>query len=381
MAVVVNRFVQHERVGGVEKCFGDYLQCIAKLKAVKTNHPLWQDQEEPRSILQDQAEKRLLNVYYEAGNAPIRKFMGESSSGGGGGYLVPTEYAYGLMHDVAEDAIFWKRSYVQRMTSKMLELSLPDPTKSIGTSQVTNFLGGIQMKWQLPPEQTANETEPSFRDVELVAWGLSGVAYSSNELVQDYAGLDDFLRRIFVRSVAWFTDQAFLQGQGPPGAPLGVLNAPGTILNARQTAGTVTQQDLAVMMQQLLPASWVRAVWCISPGAMNKIMNLTGLGGILYFIPGEDGSVGMLFGRPMYITEKLPEVGTTGDVTLLDPSMYIVGHRDLLIDYSDQDPAAFPYNKSAWRIIWRGDGTPALESSMTLANQSSTKVAPMVCLQ
>lgn len=362
------------------RCFGDFGQCIAKVLNARPHHPMWNGSEDAPSIQRDRAEKRLLEVYWRDKNAPIRKYMGEST-GAGGGYLVPPEYAWGLMRDVAEEAIFWKRAYVQRMASQTVELSLPDPTTSAGVQQVTNLIGSIRMKWMQQPEAAANETEPKFRSVELQSYMLSGIAYSSNELIQDYQGLDDFLRNTYTRAVEWYTDQAFFQGVGPPGSPLGIVNAPGTIQQARATASTVAQTDLANMMQQLLPASWSRAIWAVSSTALQNIMNLTGLGGILYFIPGEDGSIGMLFGCPIYVTEKLPALGTTGDVCLFDPALYVIGHRDLLIDYSDQGPDVFPQNQAAWRTTWRGDGTPALQSSVTLANQSSTKASPYVVLK
>lgn len=376
-----NPFGVGEIVGGREKSFGDWAQCLVKTITGNPDNPVWRDADRPISELRDLAEKRLMGLYYNEPKTPlIRKYMTEDT-GAGGGYTVPYEYEWGLMRDVAEDAIWWRIAYVQRMNSRTMELPLPDPTKNLSANMNSNLFGGIQMKWQGLPQIAANETEPSFRSVELVANMLSGICYSSNELVQDYQGLDDFLRRIFVRSVGWWTDQAFFQGPIGSGSPLGIVNAPGTILVARNAANAVAQADVSNMMKQLLPSSWTRAVWAVSPTAMAQIMNFAGLGGILYFIPGEDGSVGILYGRPMYVTEKLPDLGTTGDVCLFDASMYVVGHRDLLLDYSDQDPASFTQNKCAWRIAWRGDGTPVLQSSVTVANQSATKASPHVVLQ
>ena len=381
----IARFHEPEYVGGQEKCLGDFAQCIAKVAGGREDTPLWADRTDAVSVLRDQARSRLEKVYWGGATIKQKTVLGEGH-GFVGGYTVPPDYSWGLMHTIEENAIWWKRAHVQRMASRTCELSLPDPTKTTGVSQQTNLLGGIVMTWGQPTHGSLTETEPVFRVVELVAQILQGVCYSTNQLVQDYLGLDDFLRRSFTRSVEWYTDQAFFFGNGAgspgtAGSPLGIVNAPGTIKQGRQTPGTVTQQDVANMQEQLLPSSWARAIWCFSPTALQPLMNLAGgIPGILYFIPGDDGSIGMLYGRPLYTTEKLPDVGNTGDVCLLDPELYVVGHRDLLIDYSDQDPTSFVQNKSAWRIVWRGDGTPQLQSSLTLANRSNTKASPFVVL-
>ena len=369
---------------GEEKSFGEFLHCVAKSRSYRLCEALCGDQSP--GMVREKAVKRVLGVYKsgwgvnKAGPTSLSELTLAT-----GGATVPLEYAYGLMQDVAEDSIFWPRAFVQPMGSRTLMMSLPDPTVSVGQVGVSNFFAGMVMKFNQTQAPGIQETEPQFRNVELTANELDGYLIASNQIVQDYPGLDAFVRNFTTRAVAWFTDQEFFTGGVLPAAgPQGILECPGTLIVARQTGGAVTQTDLSNMYQRLLPQSKKRAIWCMSPGAMQNIANFTGLGGILYYIPGEDGSQGLLYGRPFYETEKLPDIGingpTGGCVVLFDPALYVIGHRGLFIDYSDQWPAAFLQNQAAFRVVWRGDGLPVLSNTMTLANQSNTKVAAYVKL-
>lgn len=347
-----------------DKSFDDYLHCIRKARSGRGN---------------EQAHRRLQNTYksqYVIEKAP----MGETS-GAVGGYLVPYQYEQPIMRDVAEDSIFWPRALVVPMTSSTLQLPMPNPSTSQGISQASNIFGGMIMRWG-QQNTTLTQNEPVFQLNELVANNLQCYTVASNQMVQDSPNLDGFLRKLFARAVAWGTDQCFLMGPNAPGTidqPLGIVNAPGTLAVTRTTASTVVQADLANMYQRLLPGSIKHAIWALSPGAFNKISQLF-MPGIQIVVPGDDGSAGLLFGRPFYITEKLPDVGVLGDVCLFDPTLYVIGHRGLYIDFSDQDPNVWTKNQSSWRVIWRGDGQPTLQQTVTLANQSSVKAAGYVTL-
>lgn len=401
-----------EIVGNAEKSFGEWLHCVCKARSqklcefyanmgsgddIKPIHKVYKGK--GPGTIREEAINRIAGLYKSGWG--VEKVASPSLSEltvATGGALVPYEYAYGLMQDVAEDSIFWPRAFVQPMSSRTLMMPLPDPTvtapnKAPGpgsastpsaASGITNLFAGMVMNFNQAQAPGISETEPAFRQVELCANEMDGYLIASNQLVQDYPGLDAFVRNFTTRAVAWFTDQAFFTGEFDSVGPQGILQTPGTLVVARMTAGVVTQNDLANMYQRLLPQSKKRAVWAISPGAMNFIANLTGLGGILYYIPGEDGSQGLLYGRPFYETEKLPDVGTQGPtggcVVLFDPALYVIGHRGLFIDYSDQWPAAFLQNQAAFRVVWRGDGLPVLPKPMTLANQSTTQVAAYVKL-
>jgi HK97 family phage major capsid protein len=89
-------------------------------------------------------------------------------------------------------------------------------------------------------------------------------------------------------------------------------------------------------------------------------------------------SIGWLAGFPVLVSEKLPALGTSGCVMLCDFSKYLLGTRqELQIDVSPH--VNFLKNQMTWRVVWRGDGQPWLNNSITLAD-GTYKVSPFLYL-
>src|SRR5207249_2573673 len=135
------------------------------------------------------------------------------------------------------------------------------------------FFGGVIANWT-SEAQTRTETEPTFKMMELKAQELSGYSVSSNILLQDAAfGLEKFLMVLFGKAVGWYEEYAFLQGNGV-GKPLGVLNAPAAKSVTRNTPGHFYFPDVAAMLAGLLPASYNRSRWFVSPTAVQDLLQL-----------------------------------------------------------------------------------------------------------
>lgn len=47
------------------------------------------------------------------------------------------------------------------------------------------------------------------------------------------------------------------------------------------------------------------AKWVVGKDVPPLLFQLPGMGGLYYAIPGEDGSVGLLYGRPMFVDETI----------------------------------------------------------------------------
>jgi HK97 family phage major capsid protein len=78
---------------------------------------------------------------------------------------------------------------------------------------------------------------------------------------------------LFGRAVGWYEEYAFLQGNGV-GKPQGVLNAPASLFTTRVTTGHFSFGDVANMLANLLPASYNRAVWYVSPTVVSDLLQL-----------------------------------------------------------------------------------------------------------
>ena len=85
-----------------------------------------------------------------------------------------------------------------------------------------------------------------------------------------------------------------------------------------------------------------------------------------------------LLGRPVFPTEKVPALGTKGDLMLLDPSFYVVGDR-MQIEIAASEHVNFLKNQMTWRVVERVDGQPWLDKPVTLQD-GVTQVSPFVVL-
>jgi HK97 family phage major capsid protein len=311
---------------------------------------------------------------------PWQKAALGESSGATGGYVVPPDFYNQLLTIAAEDNVFRQKAFVMPMASATLQFPFLDITtaQSAGNSP---FFGGVIANWT-QEAQTRTETEPAFKMMELKAQELSGYSVSSNILLQDAAfGLEKFLMVLFGKAVAWYEEYAFLQGNGV-GKPLGVLNAPAAIAVNRNTASHFYFADVAAMLASLLPASYNRACWFISPTVVQDLIQLKDGANRAIFLSIDQGitkpPVWKLLNLPVTITEKVPALGTKGDVMLIDPSLYVIGDR-MMLEVTASEHVNFLKNQMTWRFVQRVDGRPWLDNSITLQD-TTTKVSPFVVL-
>ncbi|HJT75718.1 MAG TPA: phage major capsid protein [Gemmataceae bacterium] len=302
------------------------------------------------------------------------------SSGVTGGYVVPPDFYDRLLAIIAENNFIRPRAFVQPMASATLQFPYLDTT-TVQAAGVSPFFGGVQVYWT-EEAQTRTETEPQFKMMELKAHELSGYSVSSNVLLQDAAfGLEKFLFTLFGQAIAWFEEYAFLQGNGV-GKPVGMLNCPAVIKVNRNTGGAVKFADVAAMYSKLLPASMNRAIWVHSPTVIPQLLQLQDGANRSIFISIDQGATRRpnwaLLGLPTFCTEKLPALGTLGDLLLVDPQLYVIGDR-MQIEIAVSEHVNFLKNQMTWRIVERIDGQPWLEKPITLQD-GSTQVSPFVAL-
>jgi len=293
---------------------------------------------------------------------------------------VPPEFYQSLMTIMAEQTFIRPNAMVVPMGSATMLMPYLDIT-TVQSAGVSPFFGGIQMNWTAEA-QTRTETEPQFKQMELKAWELSGYTVSSNVLLQDsIIGLEKILMTLFATAIAWYEEYAFLQGSGV-GKPQGMLSCNAAISNTRQTANQITFNDVATMWSKLLPVSWNNAFWTCSPSVVPQLLQLRDGASRAIFISIDQGVVKKptwsLLGRPVYPTEKVPALGTKGDLMLLDPSFYVIGDR-MSIEIAASEHVNFLKNQMTWRVVERVDGQPWMDAAVTLQD-ASTQVSPFVVL-
>ena len=137
------------------------------------------------------------------------------------------------------------------------------------------------------------------------------------------------------------------------------------------------------MFARLHPNCWKNAIWIGSQTIIPQLLSMTmsiGTGGThinaIQQTPvlKEDSGRFFLLGKEVFFTEKVPALGNKGDLLLIDPSQYALGLRkDVLIEKS----SAVHWNsdKTAYRVILRGDGLGTWNDAVTPKNGDSLSFA------
>ena len=317
--------------GDPRRCFGDWCLAVAR---------------DDRGYLEKHYGSRFNEWRTKAA-------LGEAS-GVTGGYTVPPDFYQQLMQIMAEETVIRQRAFVLPMAGATMQIPFLD-VSTVQAAGVSPFFGGVQMYWTAEA-QTRTETEPQFKQMELKANELSGYSVSSNVLLQDSAiGLEKFLMTLFAKAIGWFEEYAFLQGNGV-GKPQGMLTANAAVAVTRAGGGLVQFADIAGMWSKLLPASWGKAVWMFSPSVVPQLLQLKDGANRAIFISIDSGATKTptwsLLGRPAFATEKVPALGTKGDLNLLDPSYYVVGDR-MEVEVAASEHVNFLKNQWALPLSFR----------------------------
>lgn len=390
--------------GDAGMTFGKALVYMAGIAAMGSDNKaalqLAQSQGMPSDYDFDKFEKQCgMTTVTKAAKTGVRGFNGEirktalaESSGQTGGYVLPPQFMAELLTIAAEEGFVEQMCKVIPMTTREVDWPMLDITtaQAVGT---TPYFGGVFFQWQ-PEAQTIAETEPAFRQSKWTAWDLVGYTVSSNQLLQDNGvGVDALLTQLFGAAVTWYSEYAYFNGLGAGSSmPLGILNSGATIQQTRTVPGHFTMRDAAAMLSHLQIRSWDTCCWVfhqsVIPDLIQMVDNTTH-NALVWLSPYGDAAKNMgpismklpqafLNGRPLYITEKLPSIGNTGDVLLADFSRYVVGNRmDTQIDVSPH--YKFQNNQLTWRVIARKDAKPWL--NQPIVDAQGWSLSPFICLR
>lgn len=300
------------------------------------------------------------------------------ATGVGGGYLIDIESYAQLMAVAAPLTVVRQRATIIRMRRRQVTIKLLDQTGA--TAGVPSFFGGIQIYWK---EEAAQKdiSDPKFRQSTLTAHKMIGYTEASDELLEDSeTSLADFLAGPlgFPGAIAWMEDYSFLRGSGV-GQPQGVVDAPATVAVSRTTGSVIKYDDLVNMEAAFMGTN---GVWVATQRAKASLMLMNGPSGNPLYLWGnaEKGIPDTLMGRPIEFVDKLPQVGTRGDIMLADFTYYLVGDRQATT-FEASNTYKFRTDETAFRAVHRVDGQPWLSAPITLTGiDGSTQVSPFVVI-
>jgi HK97 family phage major capsid protein len=206
----------------------------------------------PDTLLRDFMQQAWYRTPANDINQELRNALSERVPSGGG-FLIPEVLRSEVLQMVLEQSVVRKRARVVPMDS----LRVPFPTID-ETSHVSSVFGGIAAYWT---EEAAAMTvsTPAFGRTVLEAKKLTVYTEVPNELLADAAVLTDWMMSQLPAAMAWYEDNAFINGSGT-GQPQGFLNAPCAIVTGGGTsgaraggAGTAVQfSDIVAMYSRLV---------------------------------------------------------------------------------------------------------------------------------
>ncbi len=273
------------------------------------------------------------------------------------------------------------------------------PTTAGGITQSAVF-AGIQLYWK---GETAQRTSTdallnmiNFKINDLTAF----TSFSRDFVVDSYLAFDSAVTRMIGRAFGWMADYMGIQGTGL-GKPQGYLNSGSTLVVNRGASSKIYPADLTAMISKCSPMVWDSLCWITNittfpqlsilndgtnyvfqPNALiSQAMKLSamdksvgGRGAELMHRP-----MGDLLGFPVYFTEKVPVLGSTGDLSLVAPSQYGRARRSGM-EVAVSEHFFFDTDLVAYRMKERYDGKALWRAPYQQADGSNTQVSWAVIL-
>ena len=302
---------------------------------------------------------------------------------GDGGFLVQTDFSTELLRRIYEtNAVVSRvrRIPVSGNANGLKMNAIAESSRANGSRW-----GGILAYW-LSEAGTKTASAPKFRQIELSLKKLIGLAYCSDELLEDATALEAVIREGFNEEIGFRLQDAIINGTGA-GMPLGVMTSGALVTLTRNTASHVYAEDIIGMWSRLYAPSRPNSVWLINQDVEPELHKM-GLetktpiaGALVYMPPGglSQAPYGTLMGRPVIPIEVCQTMGTSGDIILADLSQYI------LIDKGGLQSASsihfkFTTDETAFRFVFRVDGQPWWSTALIPFKGSSNTLSPFVVL-
>lgn len=341
-------------------------------------------EQQKKSAFVGQAQKQSFGDFlvkartHDAGLREMTRKALAEGTGADGGYLVPEEFMAEVQRVQLEETVVRANgARVLNMNSNIMRI----PALNIASNASGSVFGGISANWTGEAE-TKTASAPKFKQVTLEAKKLVGYVESSDELNNDsIVSMGGLLQDLFTQTIAFEEDSAFLTGNGV-GKPLGIVNAPATVAVTRTTASKVGTVDLVAMLARFYRKGG-SPVWIINQSVLPEIYKLKDENSNYILLPGSNSNISgalptSIYGIPVIVTEKLPALGTSGDILLADMRYYLIGDRQrITIDESIH--VKFQTDEKSWRFVTRVDGQPWIDSAITPRAGGST-LSPFVKL-
>ncbi len=304
-------------------------------------------------------------------NAPTT--YGSEGTGADGGFAVPPD-----MRTEIKEKVFGEESLVSRtdqMECSGNQLVLPKDETTPWQSS-----GGLLAYWESEGSQLT-QSKPSLEEVTYKTNKLTALVPVTEELLEDAAGIDSYLRRKVPVKFDSKLQKAIVQGTGA-GEPLGILNSECLVsvgVDSSQTADTIIYTNVVNMFARMYAPCIPNAVWLCNQDILPQLMQMefpSSQNGTFpaWMPPGmlADAPNGSLMGRPLVPVQWAPTLGDKGDLMLCDLTQYLSVVKSGGIRSDVSMHLYFDYDMVAYRFVMRMTGAPWWRAAITPATSAST---------
>lgn len=317
------------------------------------------------------------------------------TTGADGGYLVPPDYAAGVIDLIQEQSILLPQA--RRVTiagNRLIEAYLVESKRDDGHRH-----GGVLAYWKGEAQQY-KASKPTFGERTTQLDKLTAICPVTEELLMDEPAIESTLDTKVAQEFAWKADAAIFNGSGSGSMPLGMVmpttNAALVTVDKEsgQAAGTVNVQNILKMWNRMPAQCRANAKWYINQDLELQLMQLmmgtdtvatsdsgvtVSFGGPLWLPAGAYGNEnGKLLGRDVIPLEQAAAVGAVGDIAFLDATQYLIVER-AGINKQTSMHMYFDTDEVAFKFSWRVGGRPDWMTAITGANSTIAR-SPYIAL-
>lgn len=289
----------------------------------------------------------------ELGDLDLKTLVGDdTSSTGRGDYLVPTEHMTQLLRTMGESQQFASRARrvpMSRRTADFPRLAQTDATDTrpfFSFAAITKIAEGAQKP----------EREPVFEQLTLTAIKYAAYVEAADELLSDdiTGSLAPVLVELLTGAIAYEYDRDTIRGSGNA-EPQGFIGSNAEYAVNRASSGAISTTDVFNMESRFFGDEG--GIYMFHPSVIPQLYALAASNVIAWQRDISSAAPGVLLGRPLIRTHKLPTLNAKGDLCLVDPSFYLVGDLQR-VTVMNSIHYAFRNDVTAWRATFRAAGTP-----------------------
>lgn len=336
---------------------GDFLRTVRTLNG-KYDQPVDMTQGKRRALgyLFDQATKMDAGeriATKELGDLDLKTLVGDDTgSDGRGDYLVPTEHMAELLKTMGEGQQFANRARRVPMTRRTADFPRLRQTDATDTRPMFSFAAVTK----IAEGASKPEREATFEQLLLTAIKYAAYVEASDELLSDdiTGQLQPVLVQLLTGAISYEYDRDCIRGSGTA-EPQGFIGSNAELAVNRASSSAIGTTDVFSMESRFFGDD--EGIYMFHPSTIPQLYGLNSANVIAWQRDISSSAPGVLLGRPLVRSHKLPILNVKGDLCLVDPSFYLVGDLQR-VTVMNSIHFQFRNDVTAWRATFRAAGTP-----------------------